>query len=110
MSILGTLVTDFKKDAGAVKAFILKIAGDAPAVVATIAKDEKLLAPVIEAFVPSSTAAFAVSDTVVNTVAQAVEDAGTAAGSSGLSVTFDQQVVADFKAVIAAAKAAASKL
>lgn len=104
MSFLGTLVSDFKKDAGAVKTFILKIAGEAPAVVATIATDEAKVENLVEAFFPASTTVFAVGDTIIDLVAQAVEDSGPAAGANGLSVSFDQKIVADIKAVIAAAK------
>jgi hypothetical protein len=106
MSKLGTLVSDFKKGALDVKLFIEKIGADAPAAVQAVVNDESKLAPVIEAFAPGATAVITVGNTLLDTVAQAVEDAGTAAGSSGLSVSFDQKVVADVKAVIAAAKAA----
>ena len=107
--VLGTLVSDFKKGAEDVKSFIEKVAGDAPAVVAEVAKDEAAIAPVIEAFVPGSTQAIALGNTIMDAVAQAVEDAGTASEANGLTVSFDQTVVADVKAVIAAAKAAAAK-
>jgi hypothetical protein len=110
MSKLGTLVSDFKTGAEDVKAFILKVAGDAPAIVQTVAKDAALLTPVLEAFVPQSTTAIALSNTLLDQVGQAVEDAGPAAGANGLSVTLDQTVVADVKAVIAAAKAAIAKV
>jgi isopropylmalate/homocitrate/citramalate synthase len=110
MAILGTLVSDFKNSALAVKNFIIKVAGEAPKAVADVAADEAKIAPVIEAFIPGSASAIALFDTIGNTVAQAVEDAGTAAGSNGLSVSFDQSVVNDVKAVIAAAKAAAAKV
>lgn len=110
MSILGTLVTDFKKDAGKVKSFLLKIAGDAPAVVAVVVADEQKVAQVLEAFLPQSAVAFQVADQIINLVAQAVEDAGPASAANGLVVKFDQAVVNDVKAVIAAAKLAAKKL
>lgn len=107
---LGTLVSDFKNAAVDVKNFIIKVAGDAPKVIADVATDEAKIAPVIEAFLPSSAAAIALGNTILDAVAQAVEDAGTAAGSSGLSVSFDEAVVNDVKAVIAAAKTVAGKL
>ena len=103
---LGTLVADFKKVGGEIKSFIISVAEGAPKVVATVIADEQKIEPVIEAFVPGSAAAFAVADTLLNHVAQAVEDAGTAATSNGLSVTLDQALVNDLKALIAAAKAA----
>jgi hypothetical protein len=110
MSKLGTLVSDFKKGAEDVKNFLVKAAGEAPAVVQTVVSDEEKIAPVIEEFVPGATSAIAIGNTVLDTVAQAVEDAGDAAGANALNVSFDQKVVADVKALIAAAKAAAAKV
>lgn len=109
MSILGTIVSDLAKAGNAVKGFVEKVAGDAPAVVQTVTADANKIIPVIEAFVPGSTAAIALGNTLLDTVAQAVEDAGTAAGANGLSVSLDQTIVKDIQAVIAAAKAAAGK-
>jgi hypothetical protein len=103
---LGTLVSDFKADAEKVKSFIQKIAGDAPAVVAAVAADEAKIAPVVEAFLPGATAAITTTNNVMDAVAQAVENAGTAAGSSGLSVPIDQALVSSVKNVIASAKSA----
>jgi hypothetical protein len=105
---LGTLLSDFKNEALKVKSFIQKVAGEAPAIVSDVAADEAKIAPVIEAFLPGSTKAITVGNTILDQVAQAVEDAGSAAGSGGLSVTLDQAVVNDVKSVIAAAKSAAS--
>ena len=107
---LGTLVSDFKNAALDVKNWIIKQADSAPKVVADIAADAAKIEPVIEAFLPSSTTAISLFNTVGDQIAQAVEDTGTAAESNGLTVSFDQAVVNDFKAVIAAAKAAAGKL
>jgi hypothetical protein len=107
MSLIGTLVTDFKNEAVKVKSFLQKLEGEVPTIVADVTADEAKLVPVIEAFIPGSTKAIAVADDVFNKIAQAVEDAGEAAGSSGLSVLLDQTVVADVKAVITAAKAKA---
>jgi hypothetical protein len=104
--ILGTLLSDFKNEALKVKSFIQKVAGEAPGVVSAVAADEAKIVPVIEAFMPGSTKAINVGNAILDNVAQAVEDAGTAAGSSGLSVTLDQAIVNDVKSVIAAAKTA----
>ena len=109
MSVLGTIVSDLKKAGEDVKNFIVKVADDAPAIVATIAADEEKIAPVIEAFLPGSAAAINLGNTLLDKIAQAVEDAGPAAGASGLSVSLDQTIVNDVKAVIAAAKAAFAK-
>ena len=110
MSKLGTLVSDFKKGAEDVKIFIEKVADDAPAAIKVVAADEAKIAPILEAFVPGAASAIAIGNTVLDAVAQAVEDAGEAAGANGLSVSFDQSVVAAVKALIAAAKAAAAKV
>lgn len=106
MSVLGTLVSDFRTAASDVKNFIIKVASDAPAVIATVVADEAKIAPVIEAFVPGSTAAITWGNALMNAIAQEIENAGAATGSSGLSVTLDQALVTQGKAVIAAAKAA----
>ena len=104
MSKLGTVVSDFKKAAEDVKAFVIKVADGAPKAVQEAAATEAKIAPVLEAFLPQSTVAITLGNTVLNTLAQAVEDAGPAAESNGLSVSFDQTVINDVKAVIAAAK------
>lgn len=110
MSVLGTIVSDFKNMALDVKLFILKVAGDAPKVVQTVAADEALIAPVVEAFIPGATGAITLANSLLNLVAQAVEDAGSAAGANGITVSLDQAVVKDVQAVIAAVKAAAAKV
>jgi hypothetical protein len=107
---LGTLVSDFKKGAEDVKNFFIKVAGDAPAVVQTIVTDETAIAPVIEQFLPGSAAVINLGNTLLDSIVQAVEDAGPAAGANGLSVSLDQTIVNDVKAVIAAAKAAAASV
>jgi hypothetical protein len=109
MSKLGTLVSDFKKDAEKVKLFVEKIGSEAPTIVQDVVSDEEKIAPVIEAFVPGAATAINLGNSLLDTVAQAVEDLGTAAGSNAINVSFDQKVVADVKALIAAAKAAAAK-
>lgn len=105
-NVLGTIVSDLAKAGNAVKSFFEKVAGDAPAVVATITADEQKLAPVIEAFVPGSATAFNLAMKLLDGAAQVVEDAGAAASANGLSVTLDQQTVTDLKTVIAATKTA----
>jgi hypothetical protein len=99
------MVSDLAKAGTDVKKFLRKAAADAPVVVQKIAADEEALAPIIEAFAPQSGVAITLGMTLLDKVAQAVEDAGPAAGASGLSVSLDQAVVNDVKAIIAAAKA-----
>lgn len=106
MSILGTLVSDFKTAATDVKDFLLKAAGEAPAIVTDVVTNAEKVTPVIEAFLPGSAAVITMANTLLDVVAQAVEDLGAAAAKDGLAVTLDEQVVADMKAIIAAAQAA----
>ena len=105
MSKLGTLVTDFKKAALDVKNAILKAAGEAPTVVKDAQTLETAIQPVVETLFPGSSKAITVIDNTANKVAQAIEDAGSAAAANGLSVQLNQQEVADWQAVIASAKA-----
>jgi len=105
MSILGTIVSDLKKAGEEVKSFLIKVADDAPTIMQKATADEGLVAPVIEAFIPGSTLAITLSNTLLDKVAQSVEDAGPAASANGINVQLDQTVVADVEAAIAAAKA-----
>jgi len=106
MSILGTLFTDFKKVGGEVKTWFEKAAVEAPVVVSGISTVEQAVKPVLEGLLPNSQKAFDVTDTVMNQVAQAVEDLGQASASNGLNVQLNEGVVTDIRAVIASAKAA----
>lgn len=109
MSLNG-IVSEFKKAGEYVKAEVLKIAGDAPAIVAAVAKDEAAIVPVVEAFLPNSTGVINLANTLLDLVAEAVESAGEAATSNGLSVTLDKATVSAVQAAIASAKAAAAKV
>lgn len=109
MSKLGTLVSDFKKGATDVKDFLVKAGSEAPKIVADVLADESKIAPVVEQFIPGSAAVITLGNNLLDLVAQAVEDAGSAAGANGLSVTLDKTTVAAVQTVIAAAKAAAAK-
>jgi hypothetical protein len=104
MSKLGTIVSDFKRAGEAIKSFLTRAAADAPKVVAEVAADEELLVPIIEKYLPQSTTAINLGNKLFDTVAQAVEDAGEAAGANGLTVSLDEQTVNDVKSIIAAAK------
>jgi hypothetical protein len=105
MSKLNTIVSDLAKAGNEVKAFFEKAAGEAPAIVATVTADEQKIAPVIEAFLPGSATAFALAMKLLDGAAQAVEDAGEAAGANALNVTLDTATVTALKSVIASAKA-----
>lgn len=110
MSTLGSLVSDFKKVGEDVKNFVVKVAGDAPAVVQAVAKDEAAIAPVIDAFIPGASGVVTLANNLLDLIAQAVESAGEAASYNGLSVTLDKATVSAVQAAIAAAKAAAAKV
>lgn len=94
---------DFKSD-------ILVAAEKAPAIVADVAKDAPEVAAVVELAFPGAAAIEQTALTAFEAIAQAVEDAGPAAGANGLSVSFDQTVIADVKAALPALKAFAAKL
>ena len=102
------LISDLVKAGNAVKKFIEKIAEGAPAVVQTVIADEQKIAPVIEAFLPKSATAFNVAMALADKVGAAIEDAGPAAAANGLNVSLNSAEVADWQAIIAAAKAAAA--
>ena len=51
---------------------------------------------------PTGTSVATVATSVLGQVVTAVQDAGDAASTNGLTVSFDAQVIADIKAVIAA--------
>ena len=92
------------------KAAVLKAAEEAPVIVADVDK----VAPVVEALIelafPGAAAVEQAALAAFETIATAVEAAGPAAGANGLSVSFDQTVIADVKAVLPALKAFAAKL
>jgi hypothetical protein len=105
MSILGTIVSDLKKAGEDIKSFLIKVADDAPAIMQKVTADEGMIAPVIESFLPGSALVIGLGNTLLDKIAQAVEDAGPAAAANGLVVQLDQTEVADIQAAIAAAKA-----
>src|SRR5271170_4795733 len=107
MSILGTIVSDFKKAGEDVKNFLTKASSDAPAIVQAVGKDAAAVEQIVENYLPGSTKAIATFNTLGDTVAQAVEDAGPAATANGLNVPLSESLINDIKAVIASAKAAA---
>jgi len=97
--------TALKRAALAVKNEILKIAGEAPAVMADLQK----AAPTVEGITnlvlgPGATAIETVAMDVFGVVAKAIEDAGSAATNNGLSLSLDAQIVADVQAILPTVK------
>lgn len=104
------IVAKFVAAAKDFKSEVLKAAEKAPAIVATVEKDAPEIASLVELAFPGSAAVEQAALAAFETIAQAVEDAGPAAGANGLSVTFDQTVIADVTAILPALKAFAAKL
>ena len=95
----------FLKIGQAVKTAVLKISGEMPAVQAEIAK----VAPTVEAvsnmvFPGSATFEQHLLD-VWGVAANAVKDAGAAAGGNAISITLDQTLVNDIKGFLPAVEA-----
>lgn len=93
-----------------VKSAILKAAEEAPAIAATVEKDAPELNGLLETFFPGAAAAEQTALEAFEVIIDAVEAAGPAASSNGLSVSLDQTLVAKCQAVLPALKAFAAKL
>lgn len=93
-----------KKDAEDVKDWLVKGAEEAPAIASTVVKDANAIVPIVALFVPGAAQAASVTEAILTAVENAVVATGTAASSNGLSVTFDQAVINDVKALIASIK------
>lgn len=91
------------------KSEILKVAGEAPVIIAKIEAD----APEVEALTalvfPGAAKIEQLSVGLLEAVAEAVEAAGTAAGANGLSVSFDQALISEIQALLPALKAFIAK-
>ena len=92
------------------KSAVLKAAEEAPVIAGSVAKDAPEVAALVELAYPGAAPIEQAALSAFEVLAQAVEDAGTAAGANGLSVSFDQTVIADVKAVLPALKAFVAKL
>jgi hypothetical protein len=100
----GHAAQDIVKVGKAIKAAIVRAAAEAPALVDDLQK----AAPTIEGLTALAAPQFvAVEQMAFNAfgiVAKAVEDAGPAALSNGVSVSLDKAIIADIKAIIPALK------
>ena len=104
MSVFTGVAAKIVAGAKAFKADLLKVVGEAPVVIEKIKAD----APEIEALSnlvwPQAGAIEAAGVTLLEQVAGAIADTGTAVGANGLTVTFDQTVIKDVEALIPALK------
>lgn len=100
MNIFTTVAHDIVAGAKAFKAGLLKVVGEAPVVMNAITAN----APEVEALTslvfPGATAIETAGLNVLTQVANAVKDAGDAGTANGLSVSFDQALINDVKALI----------
>ena len=103
----------FSKIVAAAKEFksaVLKAAEAAPAIVGDVEKDAPEVEALLELAYPGAAAIEQTALAAFETIADAVEAAGSSAGANGLSVTLDQALITDIKAVLPALKAFAAKL
>jgi len=93
-------ITDLKKAGSVIKNEVLPVLQKLNTEAPTIEAVTKLVSPSLASI---ETAAA----NVLGVVIKAIEDAGTAAGAGGLSVSLDSALVNDIKAIIPAVKSAA---
>ena len=91
------------------KAAVLKAADEAPAIAADVEHDAPEVEALTQLVFPGAVAVEQLAVEAFETICDATESAGTAAGANGLSVSFDQAFVTKVKAVMPALKAAAAK-
>ena len=100
MSVFTGIAADFVKAAKKFKSILLTAAADAPKVMGKVAADAPEVEALINLIYPGSSAIESTSLAVLEAIATAVEGAGTAAGANGLTVSLDQAVIADVKAIL----------
>lgn len=94
---------DFKSD-------ILKAAEKAPAIAADVEKDAPEVEALMELAFPGAAAIEQTALVAFEAIADAVEAAGPAAASNGLSVSLDKALIASVQAVLPSLKSFAAKL
>lgn len=97
--------TWFLKIGQAIKGAVLKIAGDMPAVQAEIAKIAPTVEGISEMLLPGSSKFEQHLLDVWGVAANAVKDAGAAAGGNAVNITLDQTLVNDIKGFLPAVEA-----
>jgi hypothetical protein len=97
--------TWFLKIGHAIKGAILKISNEMPAVQAEIAKVAPTVEAISEMLLPGSSAFEQHLLDVWGVAANAVKDAGAAAGANAISITLDESLIADIKGFLPAVEA-----
>lgn len=104
------IVTKLVAAAKDLKADVLKAADEAPIIVGDVAKDAPEVEALVELAFPGAAAIEQTALSAFEAIATAVEAAGPAASSNGLSVSLDKTLIADIQGVLPALKAFAAKL
>jgi hypothetical protein len=97
--------TWFLKVGQAIKGAVLKIAGEMPAVQAEISKIAPTVEGISELLLPGSSTFEQHLLDVWGVAANAVKDAGAAAGANAISITLDSSIVQDIKGFLPAVEA-----
>ncbi len=103
LSKLVAAAKDFKAD-------VLKAAEEAPVVLGDVEKDAPEVEAIVQLAFPGAAALEEAALEAFEIICDAVEAAGPAAASNGLSVSFDKTVIAKAQAAIPALKAVLAKL
>jgi hypothetical protein len=96
-----TAISDMRKVGSFVKNSVLPVLQKANADASTIEAITALVSP-------AAANIERVADAALGVIIKAIEDAGSAAGAGGVSVSLDAALVADIKAIIPTVKAAAT--
>jgi hypothetical protein len=104
MSALTTFEKDLLGVAEKVKNGVEAAAADAGKVLAWVTNEAPTIAGLASLAGPSGSTIASLGLKLIGLAGTAIEGAGSAAGANGVSVTLDQEVIADVKALIAAVK------
>jgi len=105
MSFFSGVASKFVAAAKAFKADLVKAANATPGILAKIEADAPEVEALTNLIFPGVSTIEATGLKVLEAIAATVESAGTAAGSSGLSVTLDQATIQEIKALLPQLKA-----
>jgi hypothetical protein len=104
------IAADFVADAKKFKADLLTVAADAPKVIGKIEADAPEIEAVTNLVYPGAAAVEQAGLVVLETIATAVEAAGSAATANGLTVSLDQATLSAVQGVLPTLKALAAKV
>jgi hypothetical protein len=105
MSALTNFEQDVVKIATKIKNGVETAATDAAKVLGWITNEAPTIAGLASLTGPSGASIAALGLKLIGLVGTAIEGSGTAAGANAVNVTFDEAVINDVKAIIAAVKA-----